>query len=88
MAKGRATKEKADAIMKDAAVAVIPEVTPSAPAASMSAEDAEKLKDKVRSNRANLKIVDGTDVVLKTNEKSNEVPDGGTTMKLDLRIRK
>lgn len=88
MTKGKATKEKADAIMKDAAVAVIPAVIPTAPAASMSAEDAEKLKDKVKSNRTALKIVDGTDVVLKTNEKSNEVPNGGTTMKLDLRIRK
>jgi hypothetical protein len=87
MAKGKATKEKVDAIMKDAAVAEIPAVAPAAPAASMSAEDAEKLKEKVQSNRANLKIVDGTDVVLKTNEKSNEVPNGGSVVKLDLRIK-
>lgn len=87
MAKGKATKEKVDAIMKDAAVAEIPAVAPTAPAASMSAEDAEKLKEKVQSNRANLKIVDGTDMVLKTNEKGNEVPNGGSVVKLDLRIK-
>lgn len=87
MTKGKATKEKADAIMKDAAVAVIPPVA-DAPVANMSPEDSKKLEEVIRSNRGTpLKIVDGTDVVLKTNEKANEVPNGGQTIKLDLRIR-